>query len=100
MGYRIELSDIEQSLVSIPGIRDAGVVLAESATDSLTELVAYLDIDERISLPDIGPALRNRLPLYMIPKQLIPIARLPRANGGKVDRQALLAHHRETGRKQ
>jgi acyl-coenzyme A synthetase/AMP-(fatty) acid ligase len=99
MGYRIELSDIEQSLVSIPGVRDAGVVLAESTTDNLDELVAYIEIDEKVSLSDIVPALRSKLPLYMIPKQLFTIARVPRAISGKIDRQALLAYHREKSHK-
>lgn len=99
MGYRIELSDIEQSLVSITGVRDAGVILAESITDNLPELVAYIDVDEHISISQVVSELKNRLPAYMIPKQIFKVERIPRSSSGKIDRRALLDHHaRKTGR--
>lgn len=94
MGYRIELSEIEQALVSIPGVRDAGVILVESATDSIVELVAYVDIDEKAALSDIVADLRSKLPPYMIPKKVFTMQRVPRASSGKIDRQALLARYR------
>lgn len=99
MGYRIDLSDIEQSLVSTPGVRDAGVILAESSAGNLIELVAYIEIDEGVSLFEIIPWLKDKLPPYMIPKQIHAIKRVPKANSGKIDRQALSAYHKEKSSK-
>jgi amino acid adenylation domain-containing protein len=93
MGYRIELADIEQSLVSIPGVCDAGAILAGTATDELNELIAYVDLDDAISLPAVIGALKEKLPHYMIPRRIIRIPRLPRSESGKLDRQGLLLYH-------
>jgi amino acid adenylation domain-containing protein len=93
MGYRIELSDIEQCLLSTSGIRDAGALLSESNIDDVPELIAYVELDEKASIPDILTELRKKLPSYMLPKRILPIHRIPRANSGKIDRHALLAYH-------
>lgn len=94
MGYRLELTDIEQSLVSVPGVRDAAVLLVRSETTDLDELVAYLEIDTQTNLPSIARDLKAKLPLYMIPKQFNSISHILRSEGGKIDRSSLLAHHR------
>jgi D-alanine--poly(phosphoribitol) ligase subunit 1 len=99
MGYRIELTDIEQTLVSIAGVKDAGLILAASPTGDLEELVAYLEIDDQASLPEIIAEAKRRLPLYMVPKQFSLIPRMPRTDGGKLSRPALQAHHKEQGRR-
>lgn len=95
MGYRIELSDIEQALVTIEGVRDAGTVLYESSQTELKELVVYLEVDNEASLSKIMAELKNRLPHYMVPTRLERIERLPRSDRGKIDRQALLNYHYE-----
>ena len=95
MGYRIELSDIEQTLVSIDKVRDAGAILAELVRVNLKELVAYVEIDNHMSLASIMRELKKRLPHYMVPKQLHPIERIPRTDRGKIDRTALLTYHIE-----
>jgi amino acid adenylation domain-containing protein len=99
MGYRIELTEIEQSLVSIAGVKDAGVILAASVTGDLEELVAYLEIEDSVSLSEIFAEAKKRLPLYMVPKQFHSIPRVPRTDGGKLSRSSLLAHHKAEGRR-
>ncbi len=95
LGYRIELSDIERALISIDGVRDAGVILAESATADLEELVAYTESDNHLSPALILRQLKTLLPHYMIPRHLYSIEKLPRSSRGKVDRRALMAYHAE-----
>jgi acyl-coenzyme A synthetase/AMP-(fatty) acid ligase len=97
MGYRIELQDIEQVLVSIAGVRDAGVILTESKSDGLAELVAYIEKDETVSSSDIYMAMKKKLPVYMLPKQVLVIGRLPRSDRGKIDRASLISYHRGRG---
>lgn len=94
MGYRIELTDIEQSLLSIPSVRDVAVLLATSEASELDELVAYLEVGDEKALPVIVKELKEKLPAYMIPRQFFRISRVPRSDGGKIDRAALLAHHK------
>jgi amino acid adenylation domain-containing protein len=88
MGYRIELSDIEQALIAVSGVRDAGVLLAPTEI-GVEELVACIEVETGTQLPPVLAELRQRLPDYMLPKRLIPIARIPRSDRGKIDRQAL-----------
>jgi len=97
MGHRIELSDIEQSLVSIDRVRDAAAILAESDRVNFKELIAYVEIDNHMSLASIMRQLKKRLPHYMVPKHLYPIERMPRTDRGKIDRMALLTCHIEKG---
>ncbi len=93
MGYRIELNDIEHALVSTDGVRDAGVILVDSDRINIKELVAYVEIDNNISLANIMSELKECLPYYMTPKRLCRIEHLPRTNRGKIDRMALLTYH-------
>lgn len=94
MGYRIELSDIEQTLASIDGVRDAGAILAESSLTGLEELVACVELDDMVPLSGIVEEAKKRLPHYMMPKHLIPIGCVPRSDRGKINRQALHNHYR------
>lgn len=90
MGYRIELCDVEQAIISIDGVHDAAAVLIESNQSGFKEMVAYVEMEKEISLSNVMRELKKRLPHYMIPNSLIRIERIPRSSRGKIDRQALL----------
>lgn len=95
MGYRIELQDIEQALISLPYVNDAAVILTE--TDNLPELQAFIDAARTdITLQQISQDLNQLLPGYMIPRQIHLINKIPRSANGKVDRQALKSLHFKT----
>ncbi len=94
MGYRIELGEVEHALISIDGIDDAAVMVEEEAHSGLPELVAYLEANNDLSVATIVEALRQLLPVYMIPKRLIRLARLPRNDRGKIARDMLKADDR------
>ncbi|MGL5859639.1 MAG: non-ribosomal peptide synthetase, partial [Phycicoccus sp.] len=77
-GYRVELGDIEYHLGTHPAVSD-GVVVTRGE-ELATRLVAYYipNGDE----PEPPPAslkafLRDRLPAYMVPDFLVPIAQFP-----------------------
>lgn len=95
LGYRIELSDIEQALVSIDGVHDAGALLVESIRTGLNELIAYAEIDDEITIGNILSEVKNRLPHYMVPKRLYRIDYIPRTDRDKIDRFALLSYHKK-----
>lgn len=87
MGYRIELGEIEQALRGIDGIREAAVVTANRA--GIEELVAFVEGKGETDQALILKGLRDRLPVYMLPRRLLPLADLPRCGRGKIDRAAL-----------
>ncbi len=89
-GYRIEPGEVEAALTSYPGIRQAAV-LAHSQ-DGDTRLVAYLvPAGAMPALEALRSFLAERLPDAMIPADYVPLAELPLAPSGKLDRAALPA---------
>jgi len=90
MGYRIELAEIEANLLAHPGVRGAVVLLASSATEGLTELVAFYEAEGNIEPSVIARHLRHRIPPYMIPKRFIQIKSIPRNDRGKIAREEIL----------
>lgn len=91
MGYRIATSDIEAALVALGGISEAAVFLDESERLVAPELVAVVQCEPGREASGIGRELGLRLPPYMVPKRIVPVASLPRTDRGKVARQQLRA---------
>jgi amino acid adenylation domain-containing protein len=90
-GFRIELGEIESLLLQHSLVKEAVVILYE--TDSNPRLVAYVTQAEKsVTLGiEIKEYLKNRLPNYMIPSQIMVLEQLPLTANGKLDRRALPA---------
>ena len=82
-GFRIELGEIEACLREHEGVREA-VVLADN-----DRLIAYLVSTAPQEQQVYKAALRERLPDYMVPAQLMFLDSLPLTPNGKLDRKAL-----------
>lgn len=93
MGYRIELEEIENALIKLPGVKQCAAIHTLSK-NNLSKITAYLAIDKTVT-SDIPPqqALRKLLseyiPQYMIPNDFIIMDELPKNANGKVDRVML-----------
>ncbi len=89
-GYRIELGEIEAVLAQHPAIAEV-VVMAQPDEQGGKQLVAYLVAkpEQTLALEAIRPYLQSRLPDYMVPTVLMPLATLPQTPNGKIDRRAL-----------
>ncbi|APG26933.1 hypothetical protein A7E78_03235 [Syntrophotalea acetylenivorans] len=94
MGYRIELGEIEQALRAIDGVCEAAVVTADRG--GMEELVAFVEDNGGTDHAFIMARLRDRLPGYMMPRRLLPLADIPRCGRGKINRAALRALAMET----
>nr|WP_062330537.1 non-ribosomal peptide synthetase [Herbidospora sakaeratensis] len=79
-GHRIEPGEVEAHLRAHPAVRDA-VVTAPGG-----RLTAHVVADGEA---DVIGFLGGRLPAYMVPSVVVPIAEVPLGAGGKVDRRAL-----------
>jgi len=90
MGYRIELEEIENVLVSLPQVDQAAVVYqrTQAAYGKIVAFAACIEMDDEKML--IG-SLALLLPSYMLPNKLVILASLPKNSNGKIDRQFLLA---------
>jgi amino acid adenylation domain-containing protein len=89
-GFRIEIGEIENTLVRLPGVRAAAVVVAEE-TDRSKHLVAFYSGQRSLDASVLRDQLRESLPEYMVPSALHWREQLPLTDNGKIDRKALTA---------
>lgn len=90
-GFRIELGEIESLLLQYSLVEEAVVILYE--TDNNPRLIAYITQSEKSAdlAVEVKEYLKNRLPNYMIPSQIMVLEQLPLTANGKLDRRALPA---------
>lgn len=92
-GQRIELQQIENSLLTFPNIKHAVVLYDEKS--KIQKLIAYLTLKDKkefTSVENIKNKLSKMLPKYMIPQYFIILDSLPYLNNGKIDRLKLSQH--------
>ncbi|MHB9148360.1 MAG: non-ribosomal peptide synthetase, partial [Candidatus Amoebophilus sp.] len=84
-GYRIELTEVEQALLAIQGVKQVAVIVNKK--DNLHQLIACLSVSTSFSLTvqDIKNQLGDALPHYMIPSTYILLDQLPLTKHGKLD---------------
>ncbi len=87
-GHRVEPGEVEAALEEHPGVRGAVVV----ARDQM--LCAYVVADTADGLREY---LAARLPRYMVPAAIVPVAGLPQTTNGKIDVHALAQLPRSSG---
>lgn len=106
-GYRVEPADAAYSIKQLDGISD--VVVLPAVVGETTLLVAYCTcsatmpdmlIERNVDSVDayVNVMLKDNLPDYLIPAQIIELASLPLTANGKLDKKALPQPHVETTR--
>jgi len=87
-GLRIELGEIESSVRNFPGVKDC-IVTVKQYSETVIVLTAYIITAEKIKSQKLKNYLRQYLPDYMIPGNIIEIDEIPLTPNGKADRNAL-----------
>jgi len=96
-GMRVDLRYIEAILCEHAHIKQALVTVSEES-ERRQHLLAYLvhDATMTVSIADVRVHMRERVPYYMVPNEILVLDALPLTPNGKIDRQALrLLHHTE-----
>jgi amino acid adenylation domain-containing protein len=89
-GFRIEIGEIENALLRVPGVRDGAVVVAER-TDQSKHLVAFYAAQQPLPVDILRDRLSASLPDYMVPPAFQWRESLPLTANSKIDRKALTA---------
>jgi amino acid adenylation domain-containing protein len=89
-GFRIEIGEIENALLRVPGVRENAVVVAERAGRS-KHLVAFYSGRQPLDANALRERLSASLPKYMVPMVFHWRDRLPLTDNGKIDKRALTA---------
>ena len=84
-GFRVELGEIDTAILSHPQVQEAATVLVND------RLVAWFRSEDGIDAKALSAHLKDRLPDYMVPAPLVPLADFPLTASGKIDRNALAA---------
>lgn len=87
-GRRIELTEIENFLIST-GMVEACVVVAREDTLNEKTLVAYIVTRAAFNKSSLLGMLRSKLPDFMVPSAVVELLKLPLTLNGKVDKAAL-----------
>lgn len=89
-GFRVELGEIEQTLDRLDGIQEA-IVITKNTSGNNKYLVAFIvlkpNVEKNIAL--IRNQLKEELPGYMIPSQIIAIDKIPLTANGKTNTDLL-----------
>lgn len=87
MGHRIETGEIETAVLSLPGMEN-GCILYEERAGKIV-----LFYQSNLEKAEILNRLKEILPKYMLPQQLVPLESLPMNANGKIDRVRLREEH-------
>jgi amino acid adenylation domain-containing protein len=89
-GYRVEVAEIEGTLLNLGSVREAAVIARQDRPGDPT-LVAYLvpAVQPAPTITSIRHALASTLPDYMIPSAFVILDAMPLNPNGKVDRAQL-----------
>ena len=89
-GFRIEIGEIENTLLRMPGVRDGAVVVAGRAGQG-KRLVAFYSGPRPVEPGALRDRLGESLPEYMVPSAFHWRETLPLTANGKIDKKKLTA---------
>jgi amino acid adenylation domain-containing protein len=91
-GFRIELTEIDAVMLTLPNIKQVATVLHKhSAGSTLVSYYCSKQPDTQDNELQLLLQLRQQLPAYMLPERLVMLPQLPLTPSGKIDRKALAA---------
>ncbi|MFI9237356.1 amino acid adenylation domain-containing protein [Streptomyces sp. NPDC053079] len=86
-GYRVEPAETEAAALAHPAVR--ACVVVPRADGDRRYLVAYAVLDGACDPAGLRAHLAERLPRYLVPAAVVPLAEIPLTRNGKLDVAAL-----------
>lgn len=87
-GFRVDLQEVERAIARHRDVGQCAVVAKENA-DGGAMLVAFVS-PATVQAPTVYQVLREQLPAYMVPSDVVGMDAFPLTSSGKVDRHKLL----------
>ncbi len=87
MGYRIELEEIEVTLLKIPNVDE--VIAIHNINDGLSKITVIVATHSNTSVAFLKKKARELLPSYMVPGEVHFVDKMPKNANGKTDRSYL-----------
>jgi amino acid adenylation domain-containing protein len=89
-GFRIEIGEIENTLLRVPGVRDGAVVVTQRP-DHSKQLIAFYSSPQPLEANELRERLGASLPRYMVPTAFHWQPSLPLTANSKIDTKKLTA---------
>jgi amino acid adenylation domain-containing protein len=89
-GYRIELGEVKAVLDEHRSVRQSVVVAREDQRGD-KRLIGYVVGEDDLTVTELKGHLRERLPAYMAPEDILILKEMPVTANGKIDRKRLPA---------
>lgn len=89
-GFRVELGEVEAALRKHPDVHEA-VAVAPEDDQHRRRLAAFVTLEHAVTAAELTAFVRERLPSYMVPRQITILESFPLNENEKVDRRALSA---------
>ena len=86
-GFRIELDEINNRILDYPNIRESFTTILTN--DTQKDICSYIVLNGNIDIFSLKQHLKNTLPIYMIPKYITVLDKLPLNVNGKVNKNLL-----------
>jgi acyl-coenzyme A synthetase/AMP-(fatty) acid ligase len=93
-GARVELGEIESHLRAVTGCESVAAVAWPMQDGIALGIVGFVG-GFKGNAAEVRNALKNRLPLNMVPSRIQTMAKIPLNSNGKVDRKHLIAYMTE-----
>ncbi|NDV20636.1 AMP-binding protein [Pseudodesulfovibrio sp. JC047] len=92
-GYRVSLLSLEHAAHAVPGVLEASAIaIPDPAVENRLVLCVTMIPKTDISTHTISEHLKNALPSYMLPKDILTFDALPKNTSGKIDKKRLIRH--------
>lgn len=92
-GFRVELDEIERSIVAFEGVKQCKVVVRNNGSEDY--LAGFFTADRKTDIQALTAFLKARLTYYMVPDVMMQLDSIPLTTSGKVNVKALPEVKRE-----
>lgn len=87
-GLRFSASDVERYILQYPNVNKCTLVTDMDNNDKRF-IIAYLVVNDRVSIDKLKMYLKEKLPNYMVPDYFIILDKMPYLTNGKIDKSVL-----------
>ena len=89
-GEKVSPKEVENVLVDIPGVKEAAVIgIPDPLLGQAVKAFLILAPEARLTEKEVQLACGKRLEAFMVPKEVVFVADLPRTSGGKIKKNEL-----------
>jgi acyl-coenzyme A synthetase/AMP-(fatty) acid ligase/3-hydroxymyristoyl/3-hydroxydecanoyl-(acyl carrier protein) dehydratase len=87
-GKRAHAHELEATVLAVPGVTDA-VVLVHASGGNEARVAVAVAVDRPVGRDEITAAIRRQFDAVFVPRMVRVVPRIPRTERGKIDREAL-----------